>query len=505
MDNSTEQEFRKVYRKLKCKVDCSSALLNIIPVTQVEFLALVNSNDLIFPAIYKITDIQNGLYVETLTGSTFNHEAQLSFLAPDYTLHGQYHTTDGAVANGSIVTWGGFYWENTSGGAVTPDLPDEVNIDSNGALFTKLSKSVANGYVPVILNVVVASDLSIELVTDNYNNTVNNTILSNFGLTYENTAINNSVGQFNDGWVVSNCDGDTFSIFNNRAISTPIIKRCKLSSGQLIVNNEGVGILDVTYIENSHGIQGQHLHLSYNKNIVIVGNSTVDESELNNLSYQENITITGDGNFMASGYFDSSSFEKNITIVGNNNEFNSREFIYDSGIDNFNIQCDGFLFDNVRLTNGSVLSNFSTTTNGRTISDLVIASKSIDLTGFDRDIIGERIEGGRGWFTVTHDFAATPLNSGDNVYYNLIPTGARLTNCTIIPNSLSGGAGATLRIGLEGDDVSYGLAATVLGSILNTVVNTVSNVATANRSLQLTAGVNNITGGTVTVKVEFII
>lgn len=476
-----------------------------IEVTQERFLYLAEHGKLKSCQTYKITDIQNGLFITTIDNSTFDHQAELSFLAPDYTLHAQYHSTDGAIANNTIVTWGGFYWKNTSGGAVTPDLPDEVNIDSNSALFTKINKSLVNGYAEVILSVIIANDLSIEIVTDNYNNTINNTILSNFGLTYENTAINNNVAKFNDGWVITNSRGDEFSIHSNRAISTPIIKRCNLSSGQFIVNNEGVGTLDVTYIENSQGVQGQHLHLSYNKNVNIVGNSTIDESELNNLSYQENITITGDGNFMASGYFDSSSFEKNITIVGNKNEFNSREFIYDSGIDNFNIQCDGFLFYNVRLTNGSVLSNFTTSTNGRTISDLVIASKSIDLTGFDRDIIGERIEGGKGWFTITHDFATSPLNSGNSVYYNLIPTGARLTNCTIIPSSLSGGAGATLRVGLETDDVSYGLAATAIGSITNTVVNTVSNTATGNRSLQLTAGVNNITGGTVTIKVEFVI
>jgi len=88
--------------------------------------------------------------------------------------------------------------------------------------------------------------------------------------------------------------------------------------------------------------------------------------------------------------------------------------------------------------------------------------------------------------------------------YNLIPSGARLTNCTIVPSSITGGGGATLRVGLETDDVSYGLAATAVGSVTNTVVNTVSNAATANRGLQLTAGVANITGGSVTVKVEFL-
>jgi len=77
-------------------------------------LALVSGNTLEFPSTYKITDIKNGLYVETLSGNTFKSEATLSFLAPDYSLHAQYHSTDGAIANGATVTWGGFYWTNIS-------------------------------------------------------------------------------------------------------------------------------------------------------------------------------------------------------------------------------------------------------------------------------------------------------------------------------------------------------------------------------------------------------
>lgn len=470
---------------------------SVIEKTKAEFLALVSGSTLQFPAVYKIIDIKNGLFVETLSANTFKSEASLSFLAPDYTLHGQYHTTDGAVANNAIVTWGGFYWQNTSGGSSTPNVPDEAILDDTGD-FTQISKSIANGYVEVVLSVIIKNDLSIEIVTDNNNNTVNNFVLSFFGLTYENTAINNNAVHFNNGWAVTNCRGDMYAISENKAINTPIIKRCNLPSGARIANNEGVGTLDVTYIENSTKILGQHFHLSYIKDINIVGGSTIDESDLNNLSWQENISITGDGNFIASAYFDSSSFEKNITIVGNNNEFNSREFIYDSGIDNFDIQCNGFLFDNVRLTNGSVLSNFATSTNGRTISDLVIASKSIDLTGFDRDIIGERIEGGNGWFTITHNFATSNLASGSSLLLNLIPNGARLTML-----SASGTlTGTNIEIGLETDD-----EAIISGAVglLPLEWSGASLAATANRSLKIKATGGNITGGTLTVKVEFVV
>jgi len=477
----------------------------IIEVTLSNFNTLASGNELTFPATYKITDIQNGLYIDTLSASTFSPTATLSFLAPDYTLHTQYHHTDGAIANGATVTWGGFYWTNISGGSVTPDLPDEVDIDTDLTQFSKLAKSTANGYVEVILMVTIDDALSIVMVTDNYENTFNNFILSNFGITYENTVINNNAAKYNKGWVITNSRGDELSIFDNNAISTPIIKRCNLASGQLIINNEGVGTLAVTYIEDSQGIQGQHLHLSYIKNISVVGNSTVDESELNNLSYQENISITGDNNFIASGYLDSSSFEKNITIVGDGNEFNSREYLYDSGIDNFDITCDNFLFASVRLEKGSVLSNFTTSTNGRKIVDFHVSDKSIDLTGFDRDIQGERIVAGSGYFTITHNFTTSPLNNGSSVFYNLIPSGARITSIQAIGNSLTGGGGATLAFGLETDAPNLIAADTLANVNSGKTYSGFSAAATANRSLAITAGVANVTGGSVTVRIELIV
>jgi len=475
--------------------------LNIYSVTETQFNTAVTNSILKFPAIYKITDIQNGLYIQTLSSSTFSPDAKLSFLAPDYTLHDQYHTTDGAIANNAIVTWGGYYWQNTSGGGATPNVPDEVDLDDTGA-FTKITKSAANGYEQVLLSVMVDTSLDILETIDNYNNRVNNAILSNFGLTYENTMINNIGIQFNNGWAITNCKTSSpLSIILNKSIATPIIKRCLDN----IANNKGVGTLDVTYIENCNGVLGNHFHLSYAKNIEINGNSTMDESDYNNLSKIENISVTGDDNFIASGYLDSSSSETNITITGDRNEINSRELSYNSSISNFTITCDDFICSNLNLSNAALLSNYTTTTNGRKLEAFNVSGHQIDFTGWDRDIVGESIIEGNGSFVITHNFGTSNLASGASVLYNLIPTGARLTNCTIVPSSITGGAGATLRVGLETDDVSYGLAATLVGAIPNTVINTVSNAATANRSLQLTAGVANITGGSVTIKVEFIL
>jgi hypothetical protein len=104
---------------------------------------------------------------------------------------------------------------------------------------------------------------------------------------------------------------------------------------------------------------------------------------------------------------------------------------------------------------------------------------------------------------IIHD-SASPLNSGSSVYYNLIPNGARITNITTVGNA-SGGAGAELAFGLESDAPNL-LAAAVLATVnAGQFYNNISTPATANRSLQIAASVANVTGGSVTVKVEFVL
>lgn len=475
----------------------------IVPVTTAELLALAGNYDT--SVTYKVTDIQQGLFIRAVTAELLNANATLEMYAPNYTTHAQYYS--GSVANNEIVTWGGYYWQNTSGGSVTPDVPNEVEIDSDSGKFTRLEKNDANGYELVLCYVVVnTSTLAILEFTDNNGNFVNNRVISFFGLSYENTMINQPAIWGNEGWCITNCyTANNGRVTQNKSVSTPAIRRCNLDD-KVISNNEGVGTMDTTYIENCSGIVGVHLHLSYYKNISITGGSTVDENELNNESYSENISITGNANFVASGYLDSSSFDKNITITGDGNEFNTREFMGDSGLDGFTITANNFLLRNIRLENTAILSNFSTSTDGRQIVDFHVSSKSIDLTGFDRDIIGERIQAGKGWFAITHDFATSPLTSGNSVYYNLLPTGCRLTSIQAIGASLTGGAGARLAFGMETDAAGY-IGATVLATINSTgaAATGFSAAATGNRSLQIAASVADVTGGTVTVLVEFVV
>ena len=47
----------------------------IIEITQADFLTAVSGGALTFPATYKITDIQNGLFVNTLSANRFSNEA----------------------------------------------------------------------------------------------------------------------------------------------------------------------------------------------------------------------------------------------------------------------------------------------------------------------------------------------------------------------------------------------------------------------------------------------
>jgi hypothetical protein len=128
----------------------------------------------------------------------------------------------------------------------------------------------------------------------------------------------------------------------------------------------------------------------------------------------------------------------------------------------------------------------------------------IDFTGWSRDINDEYIKGGKGWFTITHDFATSPLNSGSSVYYNLIPNGARIINIITYGNA-TGVAGAQLAFGLESDAPNL-LPAAVLATVnAGQTYSNISTAATANRSLQIAASVANVTGGSVTVKVEFVL
>jgi hypothetical protein len=82
---------------------------------------------------------------------------------------------------------------------------------------------------------------------------------------------------------------------------------------------------------------------------------------------------------------------------------------------------------------------------------------------------------------------------------------SRITSIQAIGNSLTGGGGATLAFGLETDAPNLIAADTLTNVNSGKTYSGFSTAATANRSLVITAGVANVTGGTLTVKVEFIL
>lgn len=434
---------------MSCQKNCKCCN---IEVTQERFLYLAEQGKLKSCQTYKITDIQNGLFVTTITNSTFSNEASLSFLAPDYTLHAQYHSTDGAIANNSIVTWGGYYWTNNTGGSVTPDLPDEFDIDSNLTGWTKVSKSVANGYVEIMLSVEVLNtgSLSITKVSDALCNTYpalnalddanySYTILSWLSNSFPPSIVNSLNVFFTNNKIVDGALGA------NSTTKRAEIKRCLLDGGASIGGNTLIGIED-----------------QYSNIVNCVLNGAGTAIHVNNLTDSE---------------------LSNISLTGSNIRF-EHNIIYRCSITNLSYSANDSKFK----------------MNSLSFEEPTI----IDLTGWTRDVIGVTIQGGKGWFTITHDFATSPLNSGSSVYYNLIPNGARVTNIITYGNA-TGVAGAQLAFGLESDAPNL-LAAAVLATVnAGQVYNNVSTAATANRSLQIAASVANVTGGSVTVKVEFVI
>jgi hypothetical protein len=83
--------------------------------------------------------------------------------------------------------------------------------------------------------------------------------------------------------------------------------------------------------------------------------------------------------------------------------------------------------------------------------------------------------------------------------YNFIPQDAILTSLSISAASLNG---SSIDIGVETDNESAVSLPTALLNGTNTNAD-VYVVATANRSLSITANGGNITAGTITIKAQF--
>jgi len=569
MNEQVESELRKLRRAVKCKQNClgissegdENLVLNqqgnwiengvpeVIEITQAEFLALVSGSTLEFPATYKITDIQNGLFINTLSANTFRNEASLSFLAPDYTLHAQYHYTDGALANNAIVTWGGFYWQNTSGGSATPDLPNEGTISTSG--FTKIAKSVANGYVPIILEVtiqVAQGNIYIVSAKDDKDNYIEQSIAAQIVLPFLPLEVNqwnnltilgnkvlvcNNVVYFNNPMDLSsiNNNSGTFSFTSEVPFLISRISQNKLTGqGSTIRGNithtcsiiyrntlSGPNSINTNYLTSFAEIQGNTISGGFYSN----GYPTILAMALDDRAKCNDNVLSGDGTAIWDCHGHEETEINGNTLSGNGAKITHiiQKFLdecNDNTLSGQDTRIEVCNQDYGTKINGHTLAQTSEyitqlklteceLTNGTTAIHRLDASNiDIDLTGFTQPIYDENISANVGTFAIEHDFTSSPLNSGSSVYYNIIPNGARITNITTFGNA-SGGAGAQLAFGLESDAPNL-LPAAVLATVnAGQVYSNVSAAATANRRLQIAASVANVTGGSVTVKVEFVI
>jgi hypothetical protein len=529
----------------------------IIEVTKADFLSLVGADGLTFPATYKITDVDGftGIFVNSTSANTFDTNAGGNLLAPDYVAGGinlgQMNPIDiPTVADGEKVIWADHYWLNNSGGSVVPTIVDDFTLD---APMAQLTKSVANGYDVIQVSLTIDGDLEISTIynplyaskftipssistvfeftsyiytpinqifnsSDNIISTLNNYIPENKVVSVRNT--------FEDFGIVKNnaaalsgiiIEGSGNEVSGNKSTGKYGFNTIKLVNSSRFQNNETVSTggegASIGYVElfDNCEVIGNYLEgdgavmwdirtgesSRINNNSVVGTNSGWSDIDQMNNDYVENNTITGDNINIAILDMLGKSVFSNNTFTQNN--FQAERFeLLNSEISNCTVSSGVSSWESLWMTNSSI-----TNATNIALKQLNLTGVDLNLTGFTTDIISETIENGKGWFTITHDFDANPLTSGTSVEYNLIPLSARILSINAI-GLISGGVGAVLSMGLETDDNSL-ISDTVGNYSTGKSYSGFSAQATANRSLQLSASVNNITSGTITVKVEFMI
>jgi len=556
VDYSTEQELKKIWRALRCKANCGS-VGSVIEITKAAFLALVSADSLKYPVTYKITDVDNGLWVETLSNNTFSLDATISLFVPDYVASGTNlgqmdANTIPSVGVGEKVIWGDHYWSNTTGAPVTPVIVDEIELTG----LVKEIKESGSSYALKTYRCGLSENLDILIITSDTGSVwAINSILVQAGLTgiyiyaplsktnliaNNILSVNNNNGEFtitcsdigtlivaNNSGTMKNIiiDGFENEVANNISSGNGSYYYIKLSSGSRFKNN------NISAASETGTVQLGFIELFDNCEVndnVIVGNGVMwDIRTGENCKINSNEVNGGFVDFVYSGFSDIdqmqfdevngnilngiSVFIELINQLGyskfNNNTFNgdmsggrwSGFQMFRSEITDNIINADNIIWKDIWLTDAKLRNATDIQ-----IQNCTFESIDLNLTGFTQDIIGETIQSGKGWFTITHDFATTPVNAGSSVLYNIIPNGARVTNIKTF-GTATGGAGATLAFGIDTDAPSL-LPAAVLATVnAGQTYNSVSTPATANRSLAITAAVGNVTGGEITVLVEFVL
>lgn len=558
MDYSTEQELKKIWRALRCKANCGS-VGSVIEITKAAFLTLVSNSSLQYPATYKITDIDNGLWIETLSNNTFELSATISLFVPEYAASGNNlgqmsAVTIPTVDTNEYVIWADHYWVNNTDTPVTPTIQDFYVLDGG---LTKITKESGSIYITETYECLIDRELNVlEIISNtgskwnitsliannggngayiynpisdglvNASNLISvlnqkQTLIASINFIGGETITNNDAKmtaikiEANSCSITGNLSSESgiieniilvnFARFNNNILSGTTSDVSQIGYIELWDNCEMIGnevtgnaaIWDLRTGENSK-VNGNILTspddpLSTNVHALISDLDQMNSDEIN-----DNVLSGYDTKILMVRQYGFSKLNNN-TLSGDNTEI---KYIKQtkSELTGLVLSNDDITVERVDMVN-SILKN-ATNIN---IRDLNLKNAgTIDLTGFTTDIISETIESGKGWFSITHDFATTPVNAGSSVLYNIIPNGARVTNIKTF-GTTTGGAGAELAFGIETDAPSL-IASAVLATVnAGQTYNSVSTPATANRSLAITAAVGNVTGGEVTVLVEFVL
>lgn len=555
MDYNTEQEIKKIWRTLKCKANCNS-INKIVTLTKEELLALINSSSVEVGVTYIVTNIEGFTKVIT-EGIDSNYISQSSvglLIVPNYNVSGNNlgqlnPNSPQTVADGERVIWADYYWENNSGSPVTPTIIDPVTLDTP---MTMIDKSQVNEYELLSVSIELDNQLQVaEIYNANNDSTYSYHTTSN-PILYLNLPVNNPNIVNSDVNGIGNHLGSVFSAKNNN-LDFPIISNVGGYSSIIIEgsNNEFTGN-NITDDGNATSIKlnntcrfnnntasdasyniAHYLCIELRDNSEVIGNQITGDGAIWDIHAGEECKVNG--NILNAG---TSIIEETSTVIQDviqtyQDEVNENEFtganskitaIYQFGFSKCN--SNTFSGDDTKIANvrqsKSEITNCTFNVNNQKFEELDMRNATItsatgisitnceftgidlDLTGFTVDINNETISSGKGWFTVTHDFATSPLNSGSSVLYNLIPIGARITTIKTFGNA-SGGGSAELAFGIDTDAPNI-LPSAVLATVnAGQTYNAVSAAATANRSLAITAAIDDVTGGSVTVYVEFAI
>lgn len=533
---------------------------SIIEKTKAEFLALVSGSTLQFPATYLITDIEgfNAVYVNTTSANTFNLNSGGLKYSPNYTTYNQLDANNiPTVAANGLVIWFDHLWRNTSGSPVVPTI--DSSTEELEAPMSIIAKADGAGYELLPVNITFNDSLVITSITNPVNGSsidFGSVYASDNYMPFVALG-NENIKSSTLGALVLNCDatnisvksefplGNTFKnntgqhtgiIFNganneysgNVTESTARFQGITLGGTSTFSGNSATGDVDgsnlnciqayielfdnCSYTNNSTSGNGSYIFDVRTGENSEVSNSNISgtSSGINDIDQMygdvvTNVTISGNNSSVSqiwqNGY---SKFENSIS--GNNsgiiNTYQEVGYLTGCSITQDNLFLQRITLINAWLKNATDIAISDFKISGQTNTwDAAIPPQPnlvIDLTGFTTDINGETIEAGKGWFTITHNFATSPLTSVSSVLYNLIPTGARLTNITAIGTL----TGTNIEIGLETDD--EGLINAAVG-LLPLEWSSISNAATDNRSLKIKATGGDIKGGELTVKVEFVL